>query len=118
MRRSKVGDLDLRQVTVSNDGSQDSISTGRSSTDEVELCQTHYRSLKHQARLRRVPLVGVVLVVSAVLLLAPVLVVWGLNISKIIEVSASRKTEALLRRSDYVAARLIQKFETCEGEIA
>ena len=127
MGRNKVTDIvkisvishhEQHEYSCNSSGSGSSTpSSNRSSLDEAEQALKYYRTLKHNARLEKIPLVGVVVVLALVILLAPVAAVWGLNMKSMAGLSDSRRTEALLRRSEFTAERMRQKFQACEGVI-
>lgn len=88
-----------------------------SSIDEGQAALKYYKSLKHNARLKNIPMVVVVLALSLVVLVGPVVAVWTINWSKMKLVAQSYEDQALLRRSDFTAERLQKSFERCEGSI-
>lgn len=101
---NKVSDDGVWRISVSH-----SFASSHSSTEE-EAALLHFKSLRHEARLKRVPMVAIVLLLSVV-------AVWGINWNKLNLVASYYRDQALLRRSDTVAVRLQKSFEKCEDSI-
>ena len=119
MPKGKVVDtiqISVGQWQQASDLSKHSMSSA-SSMDEGQAALLHYRSLKHNARLKNIPMVAVVLALSCVVLIGPIVAVWTINWSKMGLVAHSYEEQALLRRSDFTAERLQKSFERCEGSI-
>ena len=95
------------------------LSSARSSTSsngeyEAILAMLSGPPLKHKPVFSKIPIVLVVLVISALILLAPVLIVWGINTYNMASLSSQRQDEALLRRAEGLYASLDAATAHCE----
>ena len=121
----KVQDIDTTASTRKNFGPSDSslsfgaLSSARSSTSsngeyEAILAMLSGPPLKHKPVFSKIPIVLVVLLISATILLAPVLVVWGINMYNMESLSTSRRDEALLRKAEALYDTIYSATGHCE----
>ena len=113
----KIADQECPQVSQSTP-SLPSIGSARSSTSggeyEAILAALSGPPLTHKPILNKVPLTLLVMVVSALVLLLPVMVVWGINMMNMANLSTERRNEALERRADSIHASVYSATSHCE----
>ena len=106
----------------SNSGTPNGPGSARSSSSsngeyEAILAMLAGPPLQHKPVLQKIPIVLVVCLMSALILLAPVLIVWGINMDSINKLSVERRDETLLHRAGALHDSIMSATRHCEKVI-